>query len=276
MSTDGYVANKVDTVDAVHLKPQATAIAPPGGLKSIQNVNGAPVLVLPDGTTTAIGGAGVGWVGSTALPFMVQQLGTNIMSFEFADFMRASEASIGGGSPPVFQTNQDGGVYRFGGAGGLLSFVGSQVMIASPTTSSWAVMTRVKLVGTPAAGDQQIWCGMNSGDNNNRIAFEINGPTSTTVAQLRFDKATVITRQALGAPGTIGSGITIGAWTTFALVFLTSTNTITAYVNGTAAGSRADMSSAGPTVGMMPWVECPAFSAGTFDLDKVAFATTGP
>lgn len=226
----------------------------------------------------ALGGSGIGWFGTVAAPFAVQALkagNATIKHFEFADFLRQNEASTGA----TLQTNQTGGVYRFAANNTEWSFLGSQKMLASPTSDSWCVMSLVKLVGTPVASDLSCWCAMNDGTNNERICFELNGPTSTTIADLRFDRAASITRVALNGQGTIGggggfAGITIGAWTTFALVYLTATNVVTAYVNGIACGSRNDISTLGPTQGLTPWVQQPFFLSGTFDLDAVAFFST--
>jgi hypothetical protein len=211
---------------------------------------------------------------------MTAQLLTTNYSYYSADFVKSNEASVSGAiyqSTVAGATSQDGGVYRFQSAPSALSLIGGQSAIASPTGSSWVMMARTRLVQTPSVGDEQIYCGMNDGTNNSRIAFEFHGPGSLTVCNLRFDRAAVPTRTPLNINGTIGHGsFQIGAFIWFALVYLTRTNVISAYVNGVFAGSRNDLASAGPTTLMMPWIESTAFSTGTFDLDKIAFATTGP
>jgi hypothetical protein len=223
----------------------------------------------------ASGGSGAGWFGKTAIPFVEQSLssvgGSNsILTFDGM----VSEVQVGGGVPPTRLTSVDGGVYQFAGAG-LLSALGSLVNLASPTATSWAAVSRNQVVDAPGGSDVQCWLGMNdgTGSGNNTVAIEINGPGSTTVGNIRFTKATVTTRTALNSVGTINSGIVLGQWVTLALVFVGGV--VSAYVNGVFAGSRSDLASAGPTVGLMPWFET---TAGTnrWWLDKFLFATTGP
>jgi len=185
-------------------------------------------------TWAAAAGNPMGWIGEraavavTRIPTLNRFHGSDLLDGEF--FLSAANT-------PTQVATETGGVFKVpsgAAATGYLSLgkTDSQVLIAAPKTESWYAASRCKIpsAGSVSAAKTVIPLGLYQAGHFTYLQWV--QTVSATILQLNFNNGSD-NRTALGAAGTIGSGIPVGTYFVLAMHFNSVSGAFTIEINDT-------------------------------------------
>jgi hypothetical protein len=257
--------------DVVQLSGGTAAWVKTGtGLTAWQTFPGAST-VSTDSTLTGNGSSlsplsvvSIGW-DAAQWNFITSKIPGQVSDYDWSDLLHPYEYDITHGDhPAAIMPTVTGGVIwaPHGNTGtaylalaGQSSFdTGNTMVVKNMKTEAWAAAFRYSIAVAPGAGTN-IWIGMfTNAAGEPEVWCGINGSISTTVFQLELDDGTVPPPAASGSAAcTVGSGITVGTPFDMVLINDVTNGSVSCYVNKVLCASTTTLTHMPTQVGAPTW-----------------------